>query len=222
MSDQITFLWNDETLSLLPEKAILLPEHNALLIADLHFGKTSHFRKNGLPIPAKAAEADFQALNQVVLRYNPEKVYFLGDLFHSEENQEWGFLIKMLASFANTQFYLIPGNHDLVTLPNGSSSNFSIADETVHLGKLSLSHDPSHCAKNQNSICGHIHPGHRLKGKGRQSVMLPSFYITPKLILMPAFGALTGLVTPDLPASAAVALVSPTGVLWVPNRKFGA
>ena len=222
MSDQISFIWNEEKLSLLPEKAILLPEHHTLLIADLHFGKTSHFRKNGLPIPAKSAVADFEALNQVIRRYNPEKVYFLGDLFHSEENQEWPFLIKLLASFTNTHFYLIPGNHDLVSIPNGSSTNFFIAEETVQLGNIFLCHDPAEVPKNQPSICGHIHPGHRLKGKGRQSVMLPAFYIRQELILMPAFGALTGLVTPDLPTSTSVAIVSPSGVLWVPKRKFGA
>ncbi|TVQ49091.1 MAG: hypothetical protein EA362_04990 [Saprospirales bacterium] len=41
-------------------------------------------------------------------------------------------------------------------------------------------------------ICGHLHPAFRLKGKGRQSIKMPCFYLKPPLLILPAFGEFTG------------------------------
>ena len=37
-----------------------------MLLADLHLGKTMHFRKAGLPIPASARNADQSALMRIL------------------------------------------------------------------------------------------------------------------------------------------------------------
>lgn len=39
---------------------------------------------------------------------------------------------------------------------------------------------------------GHVHPGVRLQGKGKQSLSLPCFHFTEKQCIMPAFGEFTG------------------------------
>ncbi len=221
MSPSISFEWNQEKLVLLPEKAVWLPEHDALLIADLHFGKTAHFRKNGLAFPANSAAQDFHLLQALLKSHPCKRVYFLGDLFHSEENHEWDTLLDVLASFQKTSFFLIPGNHDLVSIPKNRISNFLCTAPSIKLGHLTLAHDPQDSNKGDYTICGHIHPGYRLQGKARQSIMLPAFYIHERLLLLPAFGALTGLVSPHISKGSSVAIIGPTGVHWVPGRKFG-
>jgi metallophosphoesterase superfamily enzyme len=40
---------------------------------------------------------------------------------------------------------------------------------------------------------GHIHPGVRLRGKGRQSVVLPCFFFGKNYGVLPSFGDFTGL-----------------------------
>ena len=63
------------------------------------------------------------------------------------------------------------------------------------LGLISLSvlseSPPSKESKIFN-LCGHIHPSFELKGKGKQKIKLPCFYITTKNIIFPSFGEFTG------------------------------
>ena len=42
-------------------------------------------------------------------------------------------------------------------------------------------------------FCGHVHPGVRLQGVGRQQIKLPCFYHSTSQLILPAFGAFTGL-----------------------------
>ncbi|MGO1585069.1 MAG: ligase-associated DNA damage response endonuclease PdeM, partial [Mesonia sp.] len=62
-----------------------------LLIADVHLGKIAHFRKHGSAVPQKAILKNFEQLKKVVATYQPEKIYFLGDLFHSAYNSEFAY-----------------------------------------------------------------------------------------------------------------------------------
>ena len=49
------------------------------------------------------------------------------------------------------------------------------------------------------NLAGHIHPGVRMIGGGRQIITLPCFYFGEKQGLLPAFGIFTGLkrITPE-------------------------
>jgi uncharacterized protein len=44
-------------------------------------------------------------------------------------------------------------------------------------------------------LCGHIHPGVSLKGRGRQSVMLQCFAFGKGQAVLPSFGKFTGKVS---------------------------
>jgi metallophosphoesterase superfamily enzyme len=59
-------------------------------------------------------------------------------------------------------------------------------------GPFLLTHHPAtdHDAFN---ICGHVHPGIRLTGKGRQGIKLPCFFMRGRQLIVPAFGSFTGL-----------------------------
>ena len=52
----------DLDLTLLPEMAAWLPKHRALVVTDLHLGKSATFRARGIPIPEGETRADLARL----------------------------------------------------------------------------------------------------------------------------------------------------------------
>lgn len=193
-SEGYTFEFDRLTLSLLHEKALWINDLNTLLIADLHFGKAAHFRKSGIPIPEPVHNLDLIRLHRLHEELRPIHTYFLGDLFHSDWNGQWNHLNQFLAQFADTQFHLVKGNHDVLSGDAYRQSVMLIHQEPVKIESLLLSHEPLMTVNpGYLNICGHIHPGISLFGRARQSVTLPCFYLRDACLLLPAFGNFTGL-----------------------------
>ena len=63
-------------LTLLPEKAVWIESLRVLLLADLHFGKASHFRKAGIPIPEQVHDLDYIRIEKLIRKHNPAHTYF--------------------------------------------------------------------------------------------------------------------------------------------------
>jgi len=191
IESSVTAIIANERMELLAEKAIHLPQYDTLLIADLHFGKVEHFRKNGIGIPSGASSKDFNKLKDLVLKIGAKEVVFLGDLFHSDFNNAWfGFqdLIKELHDFT---FHLVLGNHDI--MDKDVYENLEVCHQ-MELGNLILTHEPLDVVLEEKyNLCGHIHPGVRLRGKARQNLRLPCFYFGKHTGILPAFGSFTGL-----------------------------
>ena len=164
-----------------------------LIIADLHLGKTMHFRKAGLPIPPSARFTDQSALFNLINAEQPNRLIILGDLFHSALNSEMEEFGMITSQFPKIEFLLVIGNHDILSGSNYRSLDLQIF-ETLSIGPFFLTHEPAAELENdQINIHGHIHPGALLRGKGRQSLMVPCFHLQNQHLIMPAFGALTGL-----------------------------
>ncbi|WP_317194626.1 ligase-associated DNA damage response endonuclease PdeM [Algoriphagus lutimaris] len=192
MISQINF--QKTKLILLKEKAVWVPSLNSIFIADLHFGKASHFRKSGIPIPEPIHLEDLANLQLIIKSYHPQHVYFLGDLFHSDWNGQWEVLNQFLGRFPQVQFHLVLGNHDILDSSFYTHSAFSVYKSPIELEDLILSHEPLDVIAEQKiNLCGHIHPGIRLVGKARQSIRLSCFYYKPNQLILPAFGRFTGL-----------------------------
>jgi DNA ligase-associated metallophosphoesterase len=186
--------FNNHQLILLPEKAIWESELKAIFLADLHFGKAAHFRKSGIPIPEPIHQEDLNQLSSLIQTYRPKDFYFLGDLFHSDWNEQWEVLNQFLKTFTDTTFHLIKGNHDVLSPIAYARSSFQIHIQPLELGDLLLSHEPLTCIPSGKlNLCGHIHPGIRLFGKARQSVRIPIFHLRDNQLILPAFGGFTGL-----------------------------
>ncbi|QNR22612.1 ligase-associated DNA damage response endonuclease PdeM [Croceimicrobium hydrocarbonivorans] len=180
-----------EELWLLPERAIYWPDQRRLFIADTHFGKISHFRKNGIKLPEEAAKENLLRLERLLYATQAKEVYFLGDLFHSELNQEWLGFKQVIALFPSTEFHLIGGNHDILDEMSYYRARLKYHPEGLKLGPFFLSHEPLEEFEGYN-LCGHIHPGVRLKGAGRQSLRLACYFFSPNQGILPAFGEFTG------------------------------
>ena len=166
-----------------------------LLISDLHLGKVMHFRKFGAAVPRMALLENFRRLEKLEAAFRPETICFLGDLFHSHKNREWE-LFRAWAEASKADLVLVEGNHDILSpllyeeLGMGVKSIWEI-------GPFALTHHPTESGDGFN-IAGHIHPAVRLGGKGRQRLRLPCFFLRPRQLILPAFGAFTGMhaVTP--------------------------
>lgn len=182
----------EEELVLLPEKALWLPEYKALLLADLHLGKAGHFRKHGLGIPSDGGKHDLSRLDSLVEIVNPECLYLLGDLFHSDINEEWNAVHDWFTS-VQCRKVLVEGNHDIFQEKIYLKAGLEVM-KVKTLGQLILTHEPmENVPAGFLNIAGHIHPGVKLQGKARQSLRLPCFHRQKSQLILPAFGRLTGL-----------------------------
>jgi DNA ligase-associated metallophosphoesterase len=186
-----------QTLSLLPQKAIYWEQQRALIIADVHFGKVGHFRKAGIAVPRDMEQSDLAMLSDLIHEYKPEKLLFLGDLFHSDMNNDWDWFILWRSQFPGLQIILIRGNHDIIADSHYQQLNVELHDE-LSIGPFLMLHHPLADDQLQNTtgyvFCGHIHPGVNLSGRGRQSVTLPCFAFSSKQAILPSFGKFTGKV----------------------------
>uniref|UniRef100_UPI00404715B6 ligase-associated DNA damage response endonuclease PdeM n=2 Tax=Algoriphagus sp. TaxID=1872435 RepID=UPI00404715B6 len=188
-----TITHSNLNLDLLFEKGVWIKELKVLLIADLHLGKATHYRKAGIPIPETIHQLDFLILEKLVHRFQPLHLYFLGDLFHSHWNEQWDYFLEFLKQFPQTNFHLIKGNHDILPEQNYRTTFLKIHSSPVTLGNLYLSHEPVAVPEKQLNICGHIHPGIYLKGRGKLSLRLPCYYWSNNTLVLPSFGNFTGL-----------------------------
>lgn len=179
---------------LLPQKAIYIEKHQVLLIADPHFGKAAHFRKAGVPISEHLHDDDLQKISLLICQFDPRDIYFLGDLFHSDLNESWWILEEFIDLFPAVNFHLVKGNHDILPKACYTSGKWIIHEEPLEIENFLLSHEPiPNVPEGKINLCGHIHPGISLRGKGRQKVTLPCFFYSQRRIILPAFGRFTGL-----------------------------
>jgi len=184
-----------EKLILLPEKASYLPDHNILIISDIHLGKITHFRKHGIGIPHSASNDNFNRLGLLIDSIVPSRVIFLGDLFHSNYNSEWIIFKDFINQNSTISFELVLGNHDILNpdLYNQSKLKYS---KSISIGQLILTHEPlGNIPDKHFNIYGHIHPAVKLTGTANQSLRLACFFFSDQYAVMPAFGTFTGMHT---------------------------
>lgn len=172
-----------------PSGGIYWPEQEVLLLADVHLGKISHFRKHGSAVPQKAITHNFRKIDKLLKEFDPEHIVFLGDLFHSSLNMEWELFEEWYSGIDN-QVHLIAGNHDIISPLKYEKIGISVFPE-IEVDGFLLTHHPEKREKLFN-LCGHLHPGYRMKGSGRQMLKLSCFFMSPDQLILPAFGEFTG------------------------------
>lgn len=179
-----------------PSGCLYWPSQNTVLIADVHFGKVDHFRKNGSALPGRVGLENFRKLNQILDEFQPEEILFLGDLFHSTQNKDWDRFTAWV-HLQTIKMTLVVGNHDIIPSYRFEDLGIKVVPEIMHKA-LYLTHHPEEKDGFYN-ICGHLHPGYKLRGAGRQHLKLSCFYRKRQQLVLPAFGAFTGhfLIEPE-------------------------
>lgn len=179
----------NETFILDPSGALFWESKNLIIISDVHLGKVSHFRKHGIAIPSNAIAENFKRITTVLEQYNPQKIIFLGDLFHSSKNTEWELFEEWIL---NTQYetILVAGNHDIIDRTHYYNLGILVVD-FLEIDHFLLTHHPEE-KEGFFNFSGHIHPGIVLRGLGLQTLKLRCFFQKPNQLILPAFGEFTG------------------------------
>lgn len=182
----------DEELDLLPQRCVFLPLDKSLLVSDLHIGKSSHFRRQGIAVPKALMWADLYKLGELLNIMKPKTLYILGDLFHVTHVADTDLFTKWRKSYSEIEIILVRGNHDRLSEESIAGLGIQVKD-VVKLRQLRLIHAPDRNPPGGIlTIHGHIHPAVRVFGKGRQSVRLPCFHLRRETLTLPAFGEFTG------------------------------
>jgi DNA ligase-associated metallophosphoesterase len=181
---------NNNHFILHPSGAVYWEEKQTLLLADVHLGKVAHFRKNGIAVPRKAEGSFYQKMEVIGSRFSIERILFLGDLFHSFQNNEW-YLFETWVKQQTFEMVLITGNHDVIPARKFEALGLTVEKQREE-ATFFFCHFPN--PKTERFVfCGHLHPGVRLTGVGKQQLKLPCFYQSFDQLILPAFGAFTGL-----------------------------
>ncbi|MFN4284902.1 MAG: ligase-associated DNA damage response endonuclease PdeM [Lacibacter sp.] len=179
------------------ERCIFWENTRMLLVSDLHFGKSGHFRKEGIGIPQAVFRNDLRRLTHSITFFKPDALLIIGDFFHSCYNKEVALFEKWRSDMHWLPIHLVQGNHDVLPEQWYAAQNIAVHKNHLEVGPFTFVHEwhPEAAAKGSYYFSGHVHPGIRLQGAGKQSMRLPCFYFGAQHAIMPAFGGFTGLHT---------------------------
>jgi uncharacterized protein len=183
---------HDQNLWLSAQRSIFWEEQKALIVSDLHFGKTGHFRKSGIAVPQNVYKEDLQRLVSLLHHFKPEKLIVVGDFFHSHANVELDWFKKWRDDFFQLEIILVKGNHDILKDAWYKEAGINVVDKDLKINSFLFTHDKCESYKDFYTFCGHIHPGIYLQGLGKQSLRLPCFYFSREHCILPAFSKFTG------------------------------
>jgi uncharacterized protein len=184
------------TLRLLAQRALFLPEHGLLLVADAHIGKAVSFRKLGVPVPGGTTSETLARLDEAIDATDARQVIFLGDLLHSARSRAastWAAVGAWRARRARLELTLIRGNHDSHAGDPPPEWRVRCIDGPLRLGSLALAHHPD-AVPGAYVLAGHVHPAAVVGGRrAHDSLRLPCFHFGETVGVLPAFGAFTGM-----------------------------
>lgn len=186
-----------ETFTLTNQRALFWEEQKALILSDLHIGKTAHFRKNGIALANQIMKNDLERLSILIEYFKPEKFIVVGDLLHAGDNSDVDEFCSWRNQYSDLQFHLIEGNHDRITKKLESKLCLNFKSELLEIEDFMLIHDFEK-KHPKFQITGHIHPGFVINSAVKK-IKLPCFVVTENQLLLPAFSEFTGLDTKNLP-----------------------
>jgi len=189
------FKFHRQTLWLSASRCIFWEEESVLIVSDLHFGKSGHFRKSGIGIPQNIFKNDLQRLFSQIEFFKPKILLVTGDMFHSAANKELDLFLKWRNDISYVEFYLVRGNHDILDKGFYKKAGIQVFTNKLAVGNFCFTHDVASACDDEKLFIfsGHIHPGIKMNGPAGQSLMLPCFYFGKKYAVLPAFSQFTSL-----------------------------
>lgn len=189
-----------EILTLTNQRVAYWEREQALILSDLHVGKTAHFRKNGIALPKNVLQSDLERLESVIEHFQPKQITVVGDLLHAGGNSEVDYFCDWRLKYREIDFHLIQGNHDRISRQLEEKLCLTTKENELQAGPFLFVHDFVE-AMEAFQITGHIHPGILIRHSVR-NIKLPCFALTQNQLLLPAFSEFTGLDINNLPKRA--------------------
>lgn len=187
----------NEIFTITNQRAAFWEKEKALILSDLHIGKTAHFRKNGIALANEIMKNDLNRLSILITYFNPEKLIVVGDLLHAGDNSDVDEFCNWRNRYPDLQFYLIEGNHDKISKAVEAKLCLSSKSKHIEINEFYFIHDFDKKIENFQ-ITGHIHPGITLHS-AIKNIRLPCYVLTSNQLLLPAFSEFTGLDTKNIP-----------------------
>ena len=178
--------------------ALLLENEKILAIADLHLGYEASLQIEHVAIPRFQLETMMSRLEDLIDRYEPEKLLINGDLKHEFSRnigQEWD-EVRQVVDFLKdrVELIVIRGNHDNYLKTILSKMEIEMHDSyKTKDGQIEFVHGHDSAASwNGLRVYGHEHPFVRLRDEIGALISMPCFLFdnTNNFILMPAFSPL--------------------------------
>lgn len=191
--DALTYLAG-EWLVLMPQKALYWPRMKTLFAADVHVGKGTAFRAQGVALPAGSTGDSLARLSTCIEKTQATRLILLGDFLHNKDSIKSSIQVKLEAWRAQHQaltVMLIRGNHDLKAGDPAASLRIDCVAEGELCAPFVLNHHPMPSAAGY-ALAGHVHPAVYLTGRAGESARLPCFWFGQEVGLLPSFGAFTG------------------------------
>lgn len=183
-----------ERVLLLPERALLLPSLDTVLVADLHWGKAAAFRAAHVPVPTGTTASDLARLSTVLERTKASTLVVLGDLLHAKAGRQKGTLdtiAEWRARHAHVRMRLVRGNHDTHAGDPPPSLDIECVDAPLMVGPFACTHHPEPDPTGY-VLSGHLHPHVALGRRGDSRVTLPCFVFGEYVGVLPAFTEFSG------------------------------
>lgn len=206
----------NQTLCLLPQKALYWPQKKILVVADIHFGKAASFRALGVPAPHGTTAQNLMALDNLLQQFDVAQIVFLGDFLHARAAHTQAALDKLSAwraQHSDLHLTLIRGNHDRHAGDPAAILQIEVVNEPYQIAPFLFCHHPDlEIGGERNTVgsdekldvsvevnidsaryilAGHLHPAFRLRSRS-DSIRLPCFLVGAQRMILPAFGAFTG------------------------------
>jgi DNA ligase-associated metallophosphoesterase len=194
ITGSIPVIFADQMFQLLPDRALWWPTRSTLVVADVHFGKSSAFRMQGVPVPAGATAKDLNRLTSLLLRTGAQRLIILGDFIHSRAGRQTELLDAIAAwrrLHAQIPIVLVRGNHDRSSGRIPAEWDIQEVEEPFVEEGICLAHDPE-CNSSCPILAGHVHPVISLQDYDRSAVTLPCFVFDEMRAILPSFGTFTG------------------------------
>ncbi|MCC5957070.1 MAG: metallophosphoesterase, partial [Natronohydrobacter sp.] len=161
--DGLAFSFHGQDFVARPSGALLWPAQDALIVADLHLGKSERMaRRGGALLPPFETKATLARLGAELAATRASRLICLGDSFDDDRAAEahQDAILALCARFAVTW---ISGNHDpdVAQLPGAQASEVLIDGLTLR-----------HIAGQGPDISGHYHPKLRLAGQRHPAFLI--------------------------------------------------
>ena len=196
MARLLSHIIKDEHFILSSERTLFWEAQNTLIVADLHVGKTGHFRKSGINVPQSIYKDDLHRLLAQILFFKAERLIIAGDLSHSIANLEMDLFRKWRKDFSSLDVHLAKGNHDILDNKWYAEADIHVHNDAFVINQFSFVHDIAKpvpdFTNGQFYFSGHVHPCVTISGKAKQSLRFPCFYFNKNYSILPAFSYFTG------------------------------
>ena len=176
--------------------AAWLPDHDTLVVADVHLGYARAARRRGGWLPAgEDAAASARRLVAAARAVDAGHVVVAGDLRHSTrdvDDAELAEVRRFLATVAaELRVTVLPGNHD-----RDAERHYAglavLATEPLAVGPFDVSHEPPSAEPARWTICGHLHPSTDVRDATGAGARYPCALVGPRVVVLPAFSEWAG------------------------------